>query len=281
MKIRRVLFVNSLLLIGLSSNGLAQVQTAGSGQTLEGQLSVSIDGGRLTAIARNHSVRRVLEEMSAKAEFRLIFADAVEEQPVSLELKNVPLDEGLRRLLADHDAFLYYGATNGAPASLQTVWVYPKGTASALQPVPPEAWASSKELETSLSNPDPEIRALAYEALISRPDTRSRDSVMAGLSGAREKDDGVRQRIFSAAITRGVAVPPDVLADLVRLDQSEQIRWLALDALSEHPSAEGIAQAALADPSEAVRGRAKEILANLSAAGHRRDNAQPGANVEP
>jgi hypothetical protein len=276
------------LVIGWAAAGLAQEQIPDAPQNISAgepnsgeQLSISFDNGRLTAVVRNSSLRRALEEVGAQAHFTVIFGEMADEKLESLELENVPLDEGLRYFLSDHDSFFYYNATSDAPASLRTLWVYSKGAASALRPVPPEAWASSTELIASLSQADPESRALAYEALISRPDGASREAVIEALKGAREKDEGVRQRIFTTAMTRGMAVPPEVLGDLVRLDQSEQIRWLALDALSEDPSAEDIAHVALADSSEVVRNRAKEILADRNAAKHRRGDAEQTRQDNP
>jgi hypothetical protein len=71
-------------------------------------------------------------------------------------------------------------------------------------------------------------------------------------------------------------LPADLLGDLVRGDSSEQVRWMALNAFSSDDVAvKSLAQAALADTSESVREKAKDILAGLNAAGQRPDRAQP------
>ena len=101
------------------------------------------------------------------------------------------------------------------------------------------------------------------------------------LTGKTESDHSVRQRLFSVAITKGFSPPPEVLADLALRDPSEQIRWLALDVLSEHSSAKQTAEAAVLDPNEAVREKAKQILADLKAADHRRTHPQPGSEDQP
>ena len=102
-----------------------------------------------------------------------------------------------------------------------------------LLPVPPQLWAGAKELAGSLVGSDPKIRERAYQALMERPDDRSRDYVVQALRG-REKDEPMRQRIFSDALSKGVEIRPDVLAELARADPSEQIRWMALDTLASH-----------------------------------------------
>jgi hypothetical protein len=245
------------------------------------EIKASVDGGLLTASIRNQPLRRVLEELSVIAHFTVAFADEVEDKIVSLEAKRLRLDDSIRQLLSDYDAFLFYGGTADKPAWLRAVWVYQKGGGSHLRPVPPEVWASGKELEARISNPDPEKRLLAYESLFSRPDPSSRDLVIDALAGKTERDHSVRQRLFSVAITKGFSLPPEVLADLALRDPSEQIRWLALDVLSEHSSAKQTAEAAILDPNEAIREKAKQILADLQAADHRRTHPQPGSEDQP
>ncbi|HZO57645.1 MAG TPA: hypothetical protein VFB63_33345 [Bryobacteraceae bacterium] len=200
------------------------------------------------------------EHLAASSMVNLVLSHGLEEILVSADMNGVELDVGLRTLLSGYDTFFFYDGSRSLPAALRTVWVYPKGSASALKPVRPEQWASRNELETALRDSDTEARALAYEALMSRPDQRSRSLVIDALKGRGERDSGLRERLLSTAISKGVDVPDHVLADLARTDPSDQIRWIALDALSQHPSAKQIAQAALADPSEAVRFRAKEIM---------------------
>jgi HEAT repeat protein len=230
-----------------------------------GQMSIAIEEGRISGSIRNCVLGAVLEEIGSRSGLPLIAADDIEVQSarVSAELARVPLDEGLRQLLKDYDTFFYYGAVGNASSSLRAVWIYRKGTAAALRPVPPEAWAGVKELRASLADFDPEVRGRAYEALISRPDRESRELVIQALRGAVEPDAAVRERILSSAFSTGMALPPDLLTDLARWDGSEGIRLMALDALATEPTWVEVARAALTDSSELVRERAKQILAEL------------------
>ena len=80
----------------------------------------------------------VLEEISARTQIALVAGEGLEGDYVSAELKNVPVDEGLRDILKNHDAFYYYGAVGqNTKPSLRAVWVYAKGTAATFQPVAP------------------------------------------------------------------------------------------------------------------------------------------------
>jgi hypothetical protein len=243
-----------------------------------GRISLTVKKGRLTASIKDCPMGSVLEELDLQTDVALIPAKDLDiaEDRVSAQLADVPLDEGLRRLLENYDTFLYYGVVGNAPSSLRAVWIYPKGTASVLRPVPPEAWASSKELEASLADWYPEVRERAYEALMLRPSSASRELVLQALRGASETDEGVRQRLLSSAISNGMRLPPDLLTELARWDGSEGIRLMALDALAGDPALKELAQAVSADPSQAVREKAKEILAQL-----RPEYRPDGANPEP
>jgi hypothetical protein len=115
----------------------------------------------------------------------------------------------------------------------------------------------------AVNDRDPGVRERAYDALMSRPDRASRELVLLAIRGASEADADLRERLLSSAITRGIEVPRDVLADLVRADAADAIRLMALDALASDPSAREVAVAALSDVSEVVKERAREFLAEL------------------
>jgi hypothetical protein len=229
------------------------------------QLSVGIKKGLVTADVRNQPLSVLMDEFASQGQLSITVAEDLGAENVVIELNRVPLDEALRRLLSKYDVFYYYAGTGDTPAVLRAVWVYAKGTATGVKPVPPEAWAGNDDLLKSTADTDSAVRERAYEALIARPDRRTQDLVIAALRGFREKDEGIRQRLLSRAITSGMPIPFEVLADMARADSSEQIRWIALDALAQDSTAaKTVAEAALTDASESVRVRAKEILAEVS-----------------
>ncbi len=202
----------------------------------------------------------------------IITAEGVGIERVSLELKDVTLEEGLRKILKDHDSFFFYAGDADSPAALKAVWVYPKGRARGVKPVPVEVWASTKELEGKLNDPDAEIRSKALVALVERRGAAARDAVLKALK--EDKDTKVRMRALQAALSRNLDLPDESVMGLM-YDASETIRFLALDYLSEHPNAQALAQQALVDPSEHVRNKAREILERLDRA------ARPPAAVPP
>jgi type II secretory pathway component GspD/PulD (secretin) len=226
-----------------------------------GRLSLTIADGRVTCAIENSPIGEVLQEFGARTQVNFVTSDNVADDRISLNLDNVPFEEAVRRLLRRYDAFLYYGGTDSAPASLRAVWIYPKGSGAALQPVPPESWAATPELQQGVRDPDPAVRERAYVALMSRHDAVSREMVLNALRGATENDDGVRQRLLSSAVQQAMDIPPDLLADVARTDASEVLRLLALDALAVDAAVKDVAASLLQDPSSLVQRRAKEILA--------------------
>jgi hypothetical protein len=259
-----------LLLAGTAPPAGAQHQDVGAqSESTAGQMSITIADGRITARLRNSPFDALLEQLASQTGAAFVPADdlATGEIRVSAELRAVPLDEGLRSLFTLFDAFFYYGGAGDAPSSLRAVWIYRRGAAAHLRPVPPEAWGSTKDLQTTIADPDPLVRARAYEALLARPDRESRELVLLALRGVSEPEDAVRERVLALASGSDMQLPSDLLLDLARWDRHDGVRLNALNLLPTDRTRKEAALAALTDPSQAIRKRAREILAELGARG--------------
>jgi len=241
-------------------------QPGSHSQSGEDPVLIEVKNGTVTTDFRNRPLHTVCNAIGSKSHISFILADGLADDLVTLNISAVAVDEGVRRLFANYDTFLFYGGSPSAAPVLRAVWVYPKGSASDIRPVPRSEWAGTRELEASLNDSSIQVREAAYEALLDRPDRKSRNLVLDAIKGIRERDAAVRERLLSTAITRAFPFTSDVLSDLARTDTSEQIRWMALDALafSESPSARVVAEAATMDSSEIVRSRAKEMLTQLN-----------------
>ena len=261
---------SAAILLALGAGAMPAQEKPETPQPPRNELSVKVDGDYLTVRAHNTALRAALDELARQSAVRITVAPEVDDTSITLDFGG-PVDLGLRALLANYDAFFSYGGKADEPVTLRAVWVYPKGATLTLRPAPLEACTASRELESLSADADPGVRQTAYEALMSRPDTRSRELVMQAIQGLREKDEGLRQRIFSAAIARGLTIPPEMLAGMAGGDASEFIRWMALDALSQFPLARQAAEAALTDSSAMVRQKAGEMMTVLAAEGQRRD----------
>jgi hypothetical protein len=208
----------------------------------------------------------VLEAIRARTRVSFVLTDGIESPPVSVQLVDVPIDESVRQLLRGYDVFLYYAAGDRGPASLQTVWVFPKGMGSVARPVPPQFWAGSAELRERARSGDVRTREQAYVVLMSRPDPESRAVVLDALRGVTETDPALRERLLSSAIQQDIDVPGELLAELARADGSEIVRLIALDGLAGDPAARDVAAALVDDPSASVQQRAREIVAEWQVA---------------
>lgn len=222
------------------------------------QLSViSFKDGRLSVQVENQPLPRVLDKVSRQTGVGFMIGDGLEEPRISVAFQNLRLEEGIQQILKDQDAFFFYGAEEQGSTRLRGIWVYPRGGGRRLAPLPPEEWASTKEVEQRLADPDPDVRSRAVEVLVERKGKLAVDAVLRGL---KDDDEQVRTRSLYAAVRANLALPVDYLSDLALHNASTNIRFLALSGLEELPAGKEIAKRALADPSPHVRGKAREIL---------------------
>jgi HEAT repeats len=221
---------------------------------------ITFKDGRLSANFQDLPLARLSDELSQKAGVAIVLVDDVEDQKVSAKFNDLALDEALRQILRKQDAFFFYGVDENRPAALKAVWIYAKGHGRGVAPVSAEKWASTKDIASQLSDKDPEIRTHAIKALIDRKQQGAMPELLTAL---KDGSDQVRSEALYAAADSGVVVPESTLKDLAAHDSSSDVRFLALQALSDSPDARSMANAALNDPSEAVRNKAQEILGRL------------------
>jgi hypothetical protein len=173
---------------------------------------ITVIDGRLSASIVNKSVKALLEEISQQSGI-YVSTEEVKDSLVSVEFKEVSLEVGLQEILKNQDAFFLYGAQENNPenqqhrsTSLRGVWVYPKGQGRRILPVGPEKWASTEELQRLAEDPDPEVRARAFETLVGRKGSRAPNVVFEALE---DQNDRVRFRTLQAALNNRVALSLD------------------------------------------------------------------------
>ena len=227
-------------------------------------LAVNFKDGRLSVSVTNQPLAQVLNVISEKAMVAITGGGNLgREQRVTIQFQGLSLEDGLRRLLANYDAFFFYGgdASASGPTALKGVWVYPKGGGNGLEPVPAEEWASTSEYRDKLSASDPTVRADAIKTVVDREGDRARPAVLKALN---DSDPEVRSSALNAALNDGVQISDDRLRDLAK-DSSPDVRVLALGGLAHGPDAREIATQARNDPDPHVRALAGEILGRLKA----------------
>ena len=240
---------------------------------------VSFRGGRLSVAVQGGTLPRLASTISDRSGVPILLDSALAKALVTARFQDLPLDEGLRQILRNYDTFFFYGVDKDEPASLKAVWVYPKGEARGLAPVPPEKWASTKELEKRLSDSSPEVRARAIEALVERNRGQALQAVTQAL---KDGDAQVRTRALYRAVQSGVDLPSNTVRSLALSDSSADVRFLALQSMANDPDVRAIAESLLNDPSEPVRLEAQEILNRLDSGSQPPESNQtPQDQVRP
>lgn len=217
---------------------------------------VSVVQGRLNVEAENARLGWILDQITRQATVAITMGDGVAEQPITVQFSELPLEQGLREILREHDAFFYYPGG----ATVLAVWVHPRNEGRGLYPVPAEDWASTAELDERLADPEPEQRAWAIETLVERTGQRAQDAVLTALGDANEN---VRTSALHSAVEEGIELPGDRLSELALDDPSVNIRFLALQALAGDPNRDLTATWALDDPNPMIRDYARRILDRL------------------
>jgi type II secretory pathway component GspD/PulD (secretin) len=111
----------------------------------EGQQAIFIhfERGRLTVALREAPIKAVLEEIGHRTGIEIVFLDSIR-QNISLEFENLPLEEGVRRLLKNYGLSLVTAGADSNP--LEKVFVVEGG--GSVRPgrrhVSPPPWRDQK-----------------------------------------------------------------------------------------------------------------------------------------
>jgi len=172
---------------------------------------VVFENGLLSLHLHEQRLGPVLVEISRKSAVPVFSAPEVDQRVVSLSLYNVPLEQGLRQLFADCDAFFYFSQGAADRGALRTVWAYAPGGGRDLLPVPPETWASTQDFERKLTSTVPAERIQAIETIVARDGPASLDTVMRLLIDPTPE---VRLRALDVALSASVPLSDDVVVTL-------------------------------------------------------------------
>lgn len=218
---------------------------------------VSFKEGRLSLDVKDRPLDWVLDQIADAAGLAVVIDAGLDGRRVTLRARDLAVDEALRLLLREHDVFYFHAGAGKGPSALVAVWVYRQGAGQGLEPIPPEQWASTRELERKLRDADGEVRARALATLVERRPEGARKEILRAL---KDEDDRVRSRALYGALTSDLELAASTLKAAL-LDPSPQVRFLALEALVGRPEAAEAARHALNDPDPHVQEKAREILA--------------------
>jgi HEAT repeat protein len=244
-------------------DGIAIVEPSHQPHLLDG-LYVEVQQGGVTLRAENQSLKKVLEALAQKSGVR-INTQLITDRVLSIQLVHVPLDRALQTILEFEDSFLAFEHRKEAPAALKAVWVLPAGAGGTWSSHTSACSRDLSELEQQLTSVQSRQRAEAIETLV---DLQGPDAAPAVVQSLGDHDENVRYRALQKAHGVGLALPPEVLTELVQHDSSALVRMMAMEAIGNHPSIDeqdkmAFARYAINDGSPAVQTRASELLSHL------------------
>ncbi len=231
-----------ICLVGVLALGLSYGQAAEAEETTPSSISVHIERGLLSVDARNAPLDEVLEAIAKQANFQLDTKGDLD-IPVTWSFANVPVDEGVQRLLHNVSSVMTYARSqNGGPAALVKVTTFRRkvdladNSVHVARTISPLQTQKATKVEEPQHEPtvslddDREDRLRAVRRLSRKPDAASiKDLALL----ASQDDDPVIRRI--AAIGLGKLRVPEAKAALVESlsDEDSLVRRRAIQGLGK------------------------------------------------
>jgi len=224
-------------------------------------------------------LRAVLKELAHKLSAKVLIADGVPDQLISLQLNGVDVAEGIKQLLQDTNYVVIYkesttlinpkqGAGNALAAEIAEIRVLPKSGAGAmsreaasLKALEPTDQAAKLEAwkKQALTAEKPEDRLMALKKFLEHADPAEHNAVL--IAALEDKAPEVRRLALSSM---GDSANPlfEPISQTALNDESPQIRTAALDVLISRYGEEAIPvlEQALADSDAGVQQNAKNSL---------------------
>ncbi len=270
----RVMGLAGLLLIGWITDVTHPGQSASASQNASAATNeVAVREGLLSVELRDAPLAHVLLTIGAQAGFEVIIRGDLG-APVTWSFTNLPLDEGIQRLLDDSSLIMIYAPSQGRVEPRQLLKVIAlgaggdatAGTAPLAGRMPARETDVSQETVSVSLNDDREDRLRAVQRLAIVPDAAATKDLTLLLS--QDEDPLIRQ---IAAIALGNVGGAHAQAALTAALQDEDglVRERAIQALAKWgPEAVGpLVKTLMEDPDPAVRRQAALGLGRMSGFG--------------
>ncbi len=228
---------------------------------------------RLTVKVQAASLEVLIEEIARQSGIAVILPASLKDR-VSVRFRELPLEEGLRRLLRHHSFVLEYAPLTGHARGSNllrpsTLWVLPGGaSAHAMQRLPAEDSSADDARidigvwQAALNSDEPNDR---LEAIVALEESEHPDAVPSLESALQDDHEDVQEAAIAALAEIGGDAAVHALA-VALVDEIASIREQAVDALQQiggHAAVEVLALA-LQDEDVSVR---EEVVAALAAIG--------------
>jgi hypothetical protein len=229
----------------------------------EGAFVVKVDRERLTVRLQGVPLHAALKAIERESGVALALLGPLREE-ITIAFDDLPLEQGLRRLLGNRSYILFYAAAGpGQPAALRQVKVLPKGREGVRAEGPSEQPGVMQSRQAGLGGPDPEKRMEAVMALAAGEEPgKSLDLLIEVLR--QDKDNDVREAALHALESLD-PVPLEPLLAVAVQDKSPSIRMQALALLGERGPSDprvktALQRAATSDPDREVTELASSLL---------------------
>ena len=156
-----------------------------------GDITLSMQNGRVTLIAQNAPVRQILAEWARVGQTTIVNADKVVGPPVTLQLVNVPEQEALEVVLGSVSGYLAAPRAIGSVgvSAIDRIVILPTSSAPAMSTVtPPPAYPRPMPMQMMPVDGDSSAASQASAGSSARadsPESSSRSSTPLALACAR------------------------------------------------------------------------------------------------
>lgn len=253
-----------------------------AGSVPPGTWTLRVDGSRLSVDAHNAPLGGVLSELASRASFSVFLKEQVAQEPVVAQFSNLPLEEGLRRLLQGKEyAIIHGGAVSSGRRegrrAIREVLVFSGRRATATEA---DAWIDYSQA------PAPSITQLTQRAFQARTPVEraraleelrgvARDEDFTSILGRAlgDEDAGVRGLALELLEETLSPIPEGPVAQVVRHDASPELRAKALSLVAYRMEDRGVdlIRQALQDPDSRVQALAGALLDDLGVGGHEQE----------
>lgn len=244
-------------LVGLGGPLLLLVLWACGGGSESGSpsLILSLHGDRLSATLRQAPVGAVLADLARQTGIRVHVDGAAATETVSAEFTNLPLDEGIKRILQGKNyALTYTDETHerlGGP-KIVAIRILPTST----EPIP------SGPVSNVAIGPNPR---LGISAVVQGAEIGDHSAMTSLLSATHDADPRARRTAVKVLGDLGDESAVDALGQLLISDSDKKVRRAATDALAEigSPQALRALGRALKDQDLVVQRNAAEAIVSI------------------
>lgn len=260
-------------LVLLSMSGAWATDKAAEGGAAP-SFTLSVKDNTLSVEIEDAPLGEVLKELARQAQLKVYLGESRAAEKISAKFDNLPLEEGVKRLLKGKNYTFTYdrpATANGRPGAPRLAEIRVVSTDSAPLEISGEAAVppAEKSLEDlarkALQAPEPADRMDALKSLYERGKGEEYRSTVA--SALRDKDQEVRD-VALELVLQGVPVSTETLKEMALGDASPELRIRAWNVLVEesdtNTAAMEYARQALQDPDPQVRAYAQRTLQELA-----------------